>query len=169
MFKNIVELDREKESIEYKTFFSLLKLTNNIVKQYFEAGKCPSSFGDFSLKEDSGLFVVSFHKKDPSDSSLWYVVISFRVDHSTDTSSFMYSLFNDKVDKKYEYFVKSRRCDVLLYKYLFNGHIKEFKNTQEVKKTSFSFKDKTDCIIQSLIDLQFKTREELKRHRVWVK
>ena len=165
MANNLVKLDREREEIEHNTFSSLLKLTNNIVKRYCKTGKCPSSFGDFSLKEDAGLFLVSFHKKDPGDSSLCYVVIAFRVDHSTDTSSFMYSLFNNKCDKRYEYFVKSRRCDVLSCKYLFSGHIKEFKNTQDVKNSSFSFKDKTDCIIQSLIDLQSKTREELKRHR----
>ncbi len=170
MANNIVKLEREKESIEHNTFSSLLKLTNNIVKQYIKRGTWPNGCENLSIKYSGAsdidpMFVVSFNDIEEGDGRwLRYNVITFRVDHSTDTSIFMYSRFGRTVEKEYEYFVKSRRCDVLSYKYLFNGHITEFQKGLE-KKTSFSFKDKTDGIIQSLIDLQSKTREELKRHK----
>jgi len=160
-----MELNHPKESVECKTFSSILKLTNNIVDQYIEKGTCPSCCENLSIKNSGDIvpmYIVSFNSKE--NGNQWdYIVITLRVDNSTDTSMFMYSRFNEAIEKEYEYFVKSRRCDVLSRRCIFNGHIKEFENRQEKKNTSFSFRDETDCIIQSLVDLQSKIRTELNR------
>lgn len=160
-----MELNRPKESVEYKTFSSMLKLTNNIVDQYIEKGTCPNCCENLSIKNSGDkvpMYIVSFNSKE--DGSRWdYIVITLRVDNSTDTSIFMYSRFNEALEKEYEYFVASERCDVLSRRCIFNGHIKELENRQEKKNTSFSFRDETDCIIQSLVGLQSKIRTELNK------
>ncbi len=159
-----MELNRPKESVEYKTFSSMLKLTNNIVDQYIEKGMCPNFCENLSIKTSGDgvpMYIISFNNKE--DGSRWdYIVITLSVDNSTDTGTFMYTRFNNEtLEKEYEYFVKFRRCDVLSRRCIFDGYIKEFENRQEKKMYSFSFRDETDCIIHTLVDVQSKIKTEL--------
>lgn len=167
-----MELDRRKEEIEHNTFSSMLKFLNNIVTQCVETGKRPEGFEDIVfgvVHEDvNPMYIISFRKKEEYGGRDDHVRFKFRVYQSTDIATFVYSLFNVETNaKEYEYFVKSYKCYGSPYDHVFVGHVKEFnENGQEKNKYSFSFKDETDCLVQSLIDLQSKTNEEWERNRL---
>ncbi len=163
-----------KENIEYKTFSLMVKLINNSITQYIKTRTCPNGFDDIFFEND----YIAFKKRVKGGGLCSSLIIEFEVDSSTGISTFDVCQWGEiphgyprqfdlPVKKEYEYFIKSCRRGILSRRYLFEGHIKKFdKYEREENCHSFSFEDKTDCIIKSLIDLQSKVIEEVKRKRV---
>ena len=176
-----IGLDQEKEEassfsgedVEYKTFSSMIKVINNAITEYIKTRKCPKGFDDIFFENG----YISLKKRVKSGGLYDSVVIEFEVDSSTGISTFdclrwgeippnRPRPFDYPIKKEYRYFIKSIRHGILSRKYLFTGHIKKFdEDGREESMYSFSFEDKTDCVIKLLIDLQSKVMEEVKRKR----
>ncbi len=167
-----MELDHRKEEIERNTFSSMVKFLNNIATQHIETGKCPNGFEDIVfgvVHEDvNPICTISFRKKEEYGCRCDHMKFAFRVYLSTGIATFVCNRFNIETSEKiYEYFVKFYKTYESFYEYVFTGFVKKFDEAgQDKNKYSFSFKDETERIVQSLIDLQSKTIEEWERKRI---